>query len=88
MNTQTHFKVFVYALLMLVACNPPESEISAPSVQRKTRTRNRKPLKSPTPKTRTRNQKPLKSPAPKTQMVVFLYLKKHAGISLKKYRLS
>lgn len=33
MKTQTYYKIFAYALLMLAACNPPESAIPAPSVQ-------------------------------------------------------
>ena len=33
MKTQTYYKIFAYALLMLAACNPPESAIPAPSAQ-------------------------------------------------------
>ena len=33
MRTQTYYKIFAYALLMLTACNLPESPIPAPSVQ-------------------------------------------------------
>ena len=33
MKTRTYYKIFAYALLMLAACNPPESAIPAPSAQ-------------------------------------------------------
>ena len=33
MKTQIYYKIFAYVLLMLTACNPPESVIPVPSVQ-------------------------------------------------------